>query len=250
MKYPKILFALLACGLPLVAQEAPAPATADTPTTPGEKPPGGNVRGLAFQLDSPPPEVFVHDAATDGSVPGVKLDVKNYLNHEFSALPIKGKSLVFATTPDPAGIKDPKKVVAKAKLPDNFHSGILMFLPGTGKPGAPPFQVKVIDDAKRKFPPGSVMVLNLSPLGVKIELEKKPFLFKSGETKVIEDPPVGANHSSGMVAYSFNKGEWKRIAATIWAHPGSKRVLQVLFYNPKSKQVELRGIRDVSGSNE
>lgn len=248
MKSPRICAALLTCLMPLlVAQETPAPGGGGAPP---EKPPGGNVRGLAFQLDSPPAEVYVHDAAGNGEMPGVKLDVKNYLNHEFSALPIKGKSLVFTKSADPAGIKDPKNVVAKATLPKTFHSGILMFLPGTGKQGDPPFRVMVIDDSKSKFPPGSVKVLNLSPLGVKIELEKKPFLFKSGDNKNIDDIPVGANQTAGMVAYSYDEGKWKRIASGILAAPGNKRVLQVLFYNPKSKQVELRGIRDVSGSNE
>jgi hypothetical protein len=236
-----ILVALAFC-LPVTAQQTPPAAP---PAAPAETA-GLRVRGLSFQLDSPPADVFAHDAAGDGTVPGVKLDVKSYLNHEFSGLPIKGDSLVFTKTADPAGIKDSANIVAKTRLPGGFRSGIFMFLPGTGKAGDPPFRVLVIEDNKKAFPPGSLKILNLSPLPVSIMLEKETFNFKSGETKLIEDPPVGPSQSSGMVAKAFKDGEWRKIGSGVWPHPGSKRVLQVLFENPKSQQVELRGIRDIA----
>lgn len=242
MKIQRTVLAVLALCLPVISQEAPPVAP---PAGPAETA-GLRVRGLSFQLDSPPTDVFAHDAAGDGTVPGVRLDVKSYLNHEFSGLPIKGDSLVFTKSADPAGIKDSASVVARAKVPAGFRSGIFMFLPGTGKAGDPPFRVLVIDDAKKAFPPGSLKILNLSPLEVRIQLEKEVFSFKSGETKLIEDPPVAANQSSGMRAFCLKDGKWQRIGAGIWPHPGTKRVLQVLFENPKSKQVELRGIRDVA----
>jgi hypothetical protein len=246
MNTRQTLLALLAFGLPATAQESPPAAT---PAAAVESA-GLRTRGLSFQLDSPPADVFVHDAAGDGSVPGVRLDVKSYLNHEFSGLPVKGDSLVFTKSADPAGIKDSANVIARAKLPAGFKRGIFMFLPGSGKAGDPPFRVLVIDDTKRSFPPGSLKILNLSPLPVSIKLEKEVFTFKSGETKVIEDPPVAANRSSSMVAKAFMDGEWRKIGSGIWPHPGSKRVLQVLFENPKSRRVELRGIRDIAAIEE
>jgi len=125
-----------------------------------------------------------------------------------------------------------------------------MFLPGTGKPGDPPFQVLVIGDTRRDFPPGSVKILNLSHQAVRIQLETKVFDFKSGEARIIQDPPVSENQSSGMKAFSFANGEWHRIASGVWPHPGEKRVLQVLFTNPKTQQVEIRGVRDVAASHD
>lgn len=240
-----VLLALAFC-LPVAAQQAPpaAPPAGEVETA------GLRVRGLSFQLDSPPADVFVHDAAGDGTVPGVKLDVKSYLNHEFSGLPIKGDSLVFTKSSDPSGIKDSANIIAKTRLPGGFRSGIFMFLPGTGKAGDPAFRVLVIEDNKKAFPPGSLKILNLSPLPVSIMLEKEVFNFKSGETKIIEDPPVGPSQSSAMVAKAFKEGEWRQIGSGIWPHPGSKRVLQVLFENPKSRQVELRGIRDIARIND
>jgi hypothetical protein len=242
MKIQCTFLAVLALGVPALAQQAP-PAAAPAAEVESA---GLRVRGLSFQLDSPPADVFVHDAAGDGSVPGVKLDVKNYLNHEFSGLPIKGDSLVLTRTADPAGIKDSANIVARTRLPAGFRSGIFMFLPGSAKAGDPPFRVLVIDDSKKSFPPGSLKILNLSPLAVSISLEKEVFNFKSGETRVIEDPPVGPSQSSGMIAKAFKDGEWRKIGSGIWPHPGSKRILQVLFENPKTRQVELRGIRDIA----
>lgn len=238
MSLTRILLTTIACCGPVLAQ-VPTPAAA-TAT------PGLQVRGLSFQLDSPPPEVYVHDALGGGKAPGVKLDVKCYLNHEFSALPIKSDSLVFASTADPAGLKDPATLVAKAKLPAGFRSGIFMFLPGTGQAGEPPFRVLVIGDSRLEFPPGSVKILNLSPQAVRIQLEKETYDFKSGESRAIKDPPVSENQTSGMTAFSFSNGEWHRIASGVWPHPGEKRVLQVLFENPATQQVEIRGVRDVA----
>lgn len=242
MKIQRTFLAALAFCLPVAAQQTPPAAP---PAAPAETA-GLRVRALSFQLDSPPADVYAHDAAGDGSVPGVKLDVKSYLNHEFSGLPIKGDSLIFTKSADPAGTKDSANIVAKTRLPGGFRSGIFMFLPGTGKAGDPAFRVLVIEDNKKAFPPGSLKILNLSPLPVSIMLEKEVFNFKSGETKVIEDPPVGPSQSSGMVAKAFKDGEWRKIGSGVWPHPGSKRVLQVLFENPKSQQVELRGIRDIA----
>ena len=89
MKIHCTFLAVLALCVPVLAQQAPAPAAPAVPTVPADAP-GLRVRGLSFQLDTAPAEVFAHDAAGDGRVLGVKLDVKSYLNHEFSVLPIKG----------------------------------------------------------------------------------------------------------------------------------------------------------------
>ena len=74
----------------------------------------------------------------------------------------------------------------------------------------------------------------------------KPFDFKSGEVRLIENPPVGDANSSAMRAFTFQDEQWQRIAAGVWPHPGQKRVLQVAFDNPESRQVEMRGIRDIA----
>lgn len=250
MKIHRLLLAVLACAPLVHAQQPPAPAPAPTPggqTAPvPEDAPGVKIRGLSFQLDAPPEDVFAHDPAMAGKVPGVKLDVKSYLNHEYNLLPSQAKEFVFTKTADPASLKDTANVIAKVKAPANLKSSIYMFLPGSGKAGDTPFRVLVIDDSKRDFPPGSFKVMNLSPHGVRIQLENTNYDVASGATKVIGDPPVGANNASGMKAFSSVNGQVQRIASGMWPHPGTKRSLQVLFLNPKTGLVEIRGIRDVA----
>jgi hypothetical protein len=247
MKIHRLFLAVAFLCLPVSAQQPPTPAPGGgTPAIPPAEDAGIKVRGLAFQLDNPPVDVFAHDPSLGGQIPGVKLDVKSYLNHEFNLLPFKGEEVLFTKSADPASMKDSASLVAKAKLPSNLKSGIFMFLPGTGKAGDAAFRVLVIEDANRAFPPGSFKVINLSPQSVRIELEKQKFDFRSGETRVIEDPPVGANNSSGMQAFTSNQGQVQRIASGIWPHPGTKRSLQIMFANPKTGQIEIRGVRDVA----
>ena len=235
-----LLALLLAGGTPLVAQE-PAPAPA-----PAQAEQGLRVRGLSFALTTAPTEVYAHDAASPPGIPGTKVDVKNYLNHEFNLLPIKGKGIVFTKSSDPGSVKDNASVLAKASLPDNFRSGILMFLPGTGAAGTPAYRILVVEDTVRAFPRGSFKVMNLSPTTLRIQLEKETFEFKGGEMKLIEKPPVNDSNASGMRAFAQVGNQWQKVGAGIWPNPGSKRVIQVAFENPNTKQLEIRGIRDIS----
>jgi hypothetical protein len=251
MKFHPLCLAALACVvLPLHAQQPPAPAPApapggDTPAVPEDKP-GLKIRALTFQMNAAPPDVFAHDPATGGKVPGIKVELKSYLNHEFNLQPTHPDSLIFTNSADPTSINTPANVLAKTKVPANIKSGIFMFFPGTGKPGDAQFRVMVIEDTKSAFPQGSFKVMNLSPTKVRIQLENQNYPFASGESKLIENPPVGANNSSGMKAFASVNGQEVRIAAGVWPHPGTKRSLQVLFLNPETEQVEIRGIRDVA----
>lgn len=245
MKPASFVFAaLLACTAPTVFAQQPAPAPAPAAPT-AEEQPGLKIRGLSF-LTEAPPAIFAHDPAATPPLPGVSFNIKSYLNHEYSTVPAKGDSIVFTKSSDPASVKDPASVLAKAKMPANFKKGIFIFLPGAGKAGEPAFRVMAIDDAVRVFPRGSVKVINISPTPVKITLQKEEFTFKPGETKLIENQPVDADNSSAMTAFQFKDNQWQRFAAGVWPHPGEKRVIELIFENPNSKQIELQGIRDVA----
>ena len=208
---------------------------------------GLRIRALAFELQGEiPPEMYAHADPSDGKRDGVKVDVKNYLNHEFNTVPSAMKKMVWTDSPDPASTTESGRVLARVKVPDRMGSGIFMVLPGSGKAKEPKFRVLPIDDARGAFPAGSLKVMNLSPREVKLQLEKSVYSFKPGETEVIKDPPVGANNVSAMRAFCREGEGWQRIGSGGWPHPGQKRVLQVLFENPSSKQVEMRGFRDVA----
>jgi hypothetical protein len=207
-----------------------------------------SARSISFQIDQAFPPTYAHSATTTGDQPpeGIPVTVKTYLNHEVDSLALSGEQVIFTTSSDRKSITDPTAVIAKTRIPKSLRSAVLMFLPGDGKPGSPKFRVMAIDDSTREFPRGSFKVINISPRPLRIVLEKTPYDLKSGETKVIEDPPVNARNASAMRAYNFADDQWQGIGSTSWPHPGKKRVIHVAFLNPASKKVELRGIRDIA----
>lgn len=246
MKICKLALIALAfvAGVEVKAQ-TPAPAPTPAPGVPAEDQ-GLRIRGLSFQLgQAPVGDVFAHDDSAVPGTPGSKLDVKNYLNHEFSVLPFRGKNITCTKSSDPGSVKDPASILAKATLPDGFKQGIFMFLPGTGAAGAPTYRVLVIDDSTKAFPRGSVRILNLSRANVRIQLEKETFDFKSGEMKNVENPPADATQNVGVRAFSQVGTQWQKITTGIWPHPGDRRTIQIVYENPASKKLEVKGIRDV-----
>lgn len=204
------------------------------------------IRGLSFVTDKAMPQLYVHFTAGQPDAVGIPVNVKSYLNHEAEELTVLGNEIVFTVDASRASLKTQDKQVAKVKIPAQLKSAILMFLPGGGTDEVPKCQVMIIDDSVRAFPRGSLNVINLSHNPLRIELEKKPFDFKSGEMRLIENPPVGEGNASAMTAYTFQQEQWQRIGASSWPHPGSKRVIQVAFDNGESRQVEMRGIRDIA----
>lgn len=227
-----IAAAMVAAGCPLAQGQAPATA--------------GRVEVRLLAFEAPPGEggLFIHDAAAKETAPGVAATLKGYLNHESSVLTLLGRELVFTTLAEHASIHQPASQLGRVTLPAGARECILLFLPQE-QDGRSTWKVLPIDDSTRVFPPGSLLIVNLSRNPVRIRLEQTDYAFKSGESKVITDPPVGANHHSTMTAHAFLAGEWQRIGAGLWPHPGRKRSVQVLFDDPASDQCQLRGFRDV-----
>lgn len=214
-----------------------------------EKPPlRAQIRVLAFQPDLAIAEAFAHDpalteAAATAAV-GVKTPVRSYLNHEFSTVVLTGRRVVFTTQPDHGSLTRPAELLGEVTLPEGVLSAILLCLPPAADDKAR-FQILVIDDSKRAFPASTFRISNLSSQPVRIVLEDKTYQFKPGETKLITDPPVRAGNQSGMQAFALHADVWQRIGSGIWPHPGKGRVVQVLFTNPATGQVQLRAYDDV-----
>lgn len=203
-------------------------------------------RCLLFHTDQTLPPVFVHQSVGAKDAVGVPVNVKSYLNHEAESLIMLGDEITFTTSPDRESMAAADKLIGKYKVPAQTRSAILMFLPGDGKPDKPKCSILGIDDSTRAFPRGSVKVINLSHFPLRILLEEKPFEFKSGESKLIENPPVGEANAAGMVAFAFKDNQWQRFSAGLWTHPGQKRVIQVVYEDPVSGQSKITGIRDIA----
>ena len=163
---------------------------------------------------------------------------KSFLNHEFDTLPLTTGKLEFSSESDPVSR------IGTCEIPAGIKSVILVFVPEVS--GKPACKVIAVDDSPKVFPVGSINVLNLGSLPVRIELEKEFFEFKAGEIRVIPNPPTGPNGASAMKAFRKIDGKWENFSSGAWPHPGPKRVLQILTDNPDTKQTEVRGIRDVA----
>ena len=200
------------------------------------------VRAVSFLQGNQSPEIHVHDPA--GTATAGRVRVKSFLNHEYDLLDTKGGAVVLTGKADPASAKIPEEVIAQLELPGKPGAYILLLLPG--EKGSPRAKAVVVDSSAKAFPPGSVMVMNQASAPVTIELEKKPFEFKAGETRIIKDLPVGENNSAGMKASWERGGKREAIASGIWTDPGEKRSLKIVLQNPGSGRAELKGLRDVA----
>ncbi len=226
----------VAAAFPIASAQAPAGTTRV------------DLRLLAFAPPQDSGELFVHDPAAKEDAVGIAVRLKGYLNHENHSLVLLGRELVFSASAQRASLTQPGAQLARVTLPAGKRELILLFLPRTQGSGVG-WQVLPIDDSLRGFPPGSIQILNLSASPVRIQLQETDFEFKSGESKLIADPPVGRNQHAAMTAHAFVEGEWRRIGAGLWPHPGRKRTVQVLFDEPGSGQIQLRGFRDVVEKN-
>ncbi len=233
MMIPKSLslpLALLLCTHPLVAQEAP-PVRAE-------------IRLLAFSTDIQQKDVFIQDPAAlpeTASTPG---NIKTYLNHEFVPVVLKSRKISFTTKPDRASLTREGELVGEVTLPVGAESSILLFLPG--KPGEKTlYRIMPIADSKKAFPAGSFNITNLSPMPMRLLLEKTNFEFTPGQTKLVENPPVRAGGVCGMRASVFRENRWDEISTSLWPHPGNARALMIMYLDTASGNVQLKGYDDV-----
>lgn len=223
-----VLFLLLST-FSLLAQQAPKPAGRAV-----------TLRLLSFNGESANAELHAHDSQNPAKPIGVKTPLKNYLNHEVVDLILLGSELTFSTAS--ATPKD-TEVLGKVTLPSSGSRFLLMFFPAAEKGK---FQIMAIDDSLKAFPLGSFRVFNLSRSNIRLTLEKTNYDFKPGSAQVISDPPVQDNMHSAMYAHAQVADQWQRIGSGLWPHPGQKRDLEFFFENPQTKQIELRGFRDIS----
>ena len=200
------------------------------------------VRSLCFD-DGFPPEIHAH--LPSGSATAGLVLVKPFLNHEVSRLQIKGTTLVFTVKSDPVSATDMNLRLGEVEIPAESTSVILLFIPDSSELTNHHSRIVVIDDSAQAFPGGSFKIANFSSVPVKIELESDSYEVPSGESKVVAKLPAGENQIAGMRAFAKRGEEWRVISSGSWADPGTRRVLQVVTEDPVSKQVTIKGVRDV-----
>ena len=203
------------------------------------------LRLLSFNPGGGQQEVFVHDPAAQDAAEGKQCMVKSYLNHEFVSIGLTGRTLVLTTKAARTSLNETGAKVAKVAMPEGVDRGILVLFPAP-KNEEYLCRALLIDDSAKAFPPGSLNIINMSPLPVRLTLEKDVVDFKPGDRKVIKDPPVRENNHTSVKAFCYKDNEWKRVASGLWPHPGTKRRFQILFENPQTHEIELRGYLDIA----
>lgn len=199
------------------------------------------VRALTVAGRDPGPGVFLHDG-TAGS--GTAVRVKNFLNHEFEEFDLDSDKVVITTESSRKSTENPELVLAELEWPADCDSAILLFVPGeeAGK-----VQARLVPDSKENFPAGSYLIVNISAEPLRFQLEEEEYPVEASGQVLITDPPEGEQvAASQMQAFRELDGEWKRVAAARWAHPGSKRELHVASVNPRSDRLRVQGIKDVA----
>lgn len=207
------------------------------------------VRLLAFDSNLNLNEVYIHDpAAIDPEEPGTKAQVKTYLNHESEVISLRSPKLMIGSEASRDSLKKEGGILAEATFPKNTRQAILLILPNT-EGAKTKYRVMVVNDSARAFPAGSHHITNLSPLRVKILLEKQEFDFPPGKQILIKDPPVRTNQMTGMRCFAMKDGKWMPVSTGLWPNPGRARGFKVMFINPANGLVQLRAYDDVPPSD-
>lgn len=212
------------------------------PPLAGAAPQECRVRALSLQAGATADELYAH--AVNGTATAGSIHLKTFLNHEFDTLKLKDSKLVFTTKPSAASATDTAAKIGTCEIPAAAKSVILLFIPEI--PDQPACKIVVVNDGTKAFPSGSINIVNLSSLPVKIQLQDQAFEFKAGEIRAIPNPPADSSQASVMKAFCQRDGKWEQFTSGAWPHPGDKRVLQILTDNPATSQIEIRGVRDVA----
>ena len=215
----------------------------------GSGEPGLSLRLLAFSPDLQQREAYAHDAAADDAAVAVPAPIKTYLNHEFVKVPSTARKLIFTTRPERESMKRDGELIGEVTLPQGTRSAILLFLPAAAGDKAK-CRVSVVKDSGREFPAGSFHVTNMSPMQVRLMLERKNFDFKPGQVIVIEDPPARETRQIGMRTFVVRDKRLDPVSTGLWSHPGSSRRLMLFFLDPRTGKVQLRAFDDVPPRDE
>ncbi len=202
------------------------------------------LRMLSFSPDLQRAEVFVHDPLAK---PGDEIKataIKSFLNHQFVQVQMKSRKFIISSDKDPKKAVADGALLAEVSMPEKVQSAILLFLPGNPQ-GKTVYRVLVIDDAKRSFPAGTFYMSNLSSLPIRMTLEAKNYDFKPGQTGLLENLPMDESGQIKMRTFAMKDTGWYQAATSIWPHPDKARSVLVMFQDPASGDLKLRGFDDV-----
>lgn len=146
--------------------------------------------------------------------------------------------------------------VASAVLPSGSERTIVVLIPAD-EDSKMPFRALAMSGDLKNFKAGTRRLINLSNIPLRGEMGANPF--KRGDAKNVRfvckpqsstDIPVLdagakvlASHPVILEYYGANK-KWNILSSTRWFHTPTQRHLLFAFYEPKRKNLVLRGVSD------
>lgn len=227
---------------PVAANEIQQPLPGEPETE------GLNLRFVAMDKGILPGEIFAHDPDGQEGARGKKLVPLTYLAGSAGRMNFKGSKIVLTNSADPASLEGSSSVLASSYVGQSAGRGIMLLLPGTGKPGDPPAQLLFVDDRLGDFPAGSTLLVNASSKDLSFKLEKETLNCRSGDQMLIEKMPLGRNRMTRMEGFFQTGEQWRVFVSSAWPEVGPDvRVLQVCF-DGGSPEIQIMGLREDLGA--
>lgn len=223
---------------PMEKPVVPPPAADEEPQEEGL-----NLRFVTVDKSEEASAIFAHDPDGRAGEPGRLIEPRAYLA-DTGRINFRGSKVVLTSAKDPESLSDPSSVLASSYIGQSSGRGVMLLLPGTGKPADPPAQLLFVDDRFSSFPAGSTLLINASSRDIRLTLEKELLDCPSGEQVLIKDPPVNKIGGTSVRGIFRRDEEWRAFFSALWPQPGPNgRALQVCF-DSRSPEVMIMGIRE------
>lgn len=128
--------------------------------------------------------------------------------------------------------------IAQVKLPRDIKEPVLVLVPSAE---ILPYQAIIIDRSFERFPVGSYLLVNLSPMEVRgLVGSSKVVVSAESVTTII---PSSVEEDLLDVHFEYERPKWwKTFARTRWVNEKDKRSLLLAYLDPKTKRMKIRGV--------
>ena len=138
--------------------------------------------------------------------------------------------------------------VAQAKLPSHIKEPVMILVPSSE---SLPYKSVIIDRSLERFPLGSYLLINLSPMEVRGLVGSSQVVVSAESVTAIVPSSEDEDLLDVHFEYQRPKG-WKTFARTRWVNETDKRSLLLAHLDPKTTRMKIKGIpvKPLASTNE
>lgn len=134
--------------------------------------------------------------------------------------------------------------LATAALPASGSQFLFLLVPSGEKTGKV-YRCLVLPDEGKAFPPGAFRFINLSPSKLRFAMGKQTLEVPAGSIKVLKKvEEVRDDGRFPYIAQHHDGKTWNRLSTGFWTSHQRIRSLQVVYFDPRTKRLTLRGFDD------